>query len=160
MPQAGEIVPLDNYGLLLYTCTIVAGLVVTGVSLGSSEFSEPPVFQRWSPLGLHSRMFAGQRVCVAVLGTAASFISPFLDPDHVLNPTTILNHREVVMAGAKEVVPADCLWTVGDVSEFLKLRPFTVRAMAREGRLPVVRIGRQLRFVAVDIRNKFRGEGR
>ena len=49
------------------------------------------------------------------------------------------------------------LWTVESVSQFLKLRPFTVRAMVRQGRLPAVRIGRLIRFVPDEVRKKFGG---
>ena len=36
------------------------------------------------------------------------------------------------------------LWTVQDVSEFLQLKPFTVRAMVRERRLPAITEGKRL----------------
>jgi len=38
------------------------------------------------------------------------------------------------------------LWTVHDVAEFLRLEPDTVRTMAREGKLPGVKVGRAWRF--------------
>lgn len=40
----------------------------------------------------------------------------------------------------------DPLWTVKEVSEYLRLKPETVRMMARNGRLPSIKIGRVWRF--------------
>lgn len=40
----------------------------------------------------------------------------------------------------------DPLWTVQEVSTFLRLKPQTIRAMARRGQLPGVKIGRMWRF--------------
>lgn len=40
----------------------------------------------------------------------------------------------------------DALLTVQEVAEFLKLKPDTVRAMARRGELPVLKVGRMWRF--------------
>jgi excisionase family DNA binding protein len=38
------------------------------------------------------------------------------------------------------------LWTVEDVAQYLKLEPETVRAMARNGKLPAIKIGKVWRF--------------
>jgi len=38
------------------------------------------------------------------------------------------------------------LWTVDDVARYLRLEPETVRAMARRGDIPAVKIGRVWRF--------------
>jgi excisionase family DNA binding protein len=38
------------------------------------------------------------------------------------------------------------LWTVQEVAHFLRLKPETVRAMARRGELPAVKLGRVWRF--------------
>jgi excisionase family DNA binding protein len=38
------------------------------------------------------------------------------------------------------------LWTVEDVAQYLKLEPDTVRAMARTGKLPAIKIGKVWRF--------------
>ena len=38
------------------------------------------------------------------------------------------------------------LWTVNDVAQYLRLKSETVRAMARRGDLPVVKVGRMWRF--------------
>lgn len=48
------------------------------------------------------------------------------------------------------------LWDTQDVAAFLKFRPFTIRKMVRQGRIPVVKIGRQNRFVPDVIRQKFK----
>lgn len=45
------------------------------------------------------------------------------------------------------------LWNVEDTARFLKLRPYTVRAMVRQQRLPAFRIGRLMRFDPVVVRN-------
>ena len=38
------------------------------------------------------------------------------------------------------------LWTVDDVAKYLRLEPETVRKMARNGRLPAIKVGRVWRF--------------
>jgi excisionase family DNA binding protein len=40
----------------------------------------------------------------------------------------------------------DPLWTVEDVATYLKLRPETIRAMARRGELPAIKLGKHWRF--------------
>jgi excisionase family DNA binding protein len=40
----------------------------------------------------------------------------------------------------------DPLWTVEDVSAYLKLQPETIRSMARRGELPALKIGKVWRF--------------
>ena len=40
----------------------------------------------------------------------------------------------------------DPLWTVEDVARYLRLEPETVRNLAREGKLPAIKIGRIWRF--------------
>ena len=44
------------------------------------------------------------------------------------------------------------LLTVEEVSQLLRLKPATVRQMAREGRLPAIRIARHIRFTPQAIR--------
>ncbi len=44
------------------------------------------------------------------------------------------------------------LLTVGEVSRLLRLKPATIRQMAREGRLPSIRIARHIRFTPQAIR--------
>lgn len=46
----------------------------------------------------------------------------------------------------------DPLWTVEDVSAYLRLEPDTVRTMAREGKLPAIKLGRVWRFNRQDVR--------
>ncbi len=41
---------------------------------------------------------------------------------------------------------AEPLWTVEDVAAYLRLEPETVRKMARNGRLPAIKLGRVWRF--------------
>ena len=43
------------------------------------------------------------------------------------------------------------LWTAEDAAEYLRLKPSTVRKMAREGELPAIRLKRSWRFRKVDI---------
>ena len=38
------------------------------------------------------------------------------------------------------------LWTVDDVAQYLRLEPDTVRALARDGKLPAIKLGRVWRF--------------
>jgi len=43
------------------------------------------------------------------------------------------------------------LWTVDDLAFYLKLEPSTVRSMAREGKLPAIKVGRVWRFKRSDL---------
>ena len=38
------------------------------------------------------------------------------------------------------------LWTVEDLAQYLQLEPETIRSMAREGKLPAIKVGRVWRF--------------
>jgi excisionase family DNA binding protein len=38
------------------------------------------------------------------------------------------------------------LWTIKDVARYLRLKPDTVRAMARRGDLPAIKVGNSWRF--------------
>lgn len=38
------------------------------------------------------------------------------------------------------------LWTVEEVAQYLRLEPDTVRAMARDAKLPAIKVGRMWRF--------------
>ncbi len=49
-------------------------------------------------------------------------------------------------AGLPVADPPAQLWTVREVAYYLRLKPQTIRAMARRGELPVIRLGRGLRF--------------
>jgi excisionase family DNA binding protein len=41
---------------------------------------------------------------------------------------------------------SDTLWTVEDLAEYLKLKPETIRSMARRGELPAIKLGKVWRF--------------
>lgn len=43
------------------------------------------------------------------------------------------------------------LWTVEDVANFLRLKPETVRIMARDSKLPCIKVGRAWRFNSKEI---------
>ena len=45
----------------------------------------------------------------------------------------------------------DCLWTVRDVAEFLKIHPKTIYDWASRGELPCFRIGNRLRFSPTEL---------
>jgi excisionase family DNA binding protein len=55
---------------------------------------------------------------------------------------------DVNIESPREYSPAnhDPLWTVDEIAHYLRLEPETVRAMAREGKLPAVKVGRVWRF--------------
>jgi|GEM_PF-1924730 len=44
------------------------------------------------------------------------------------------------------------LWTVEDVSTYLRLKPETVRLMARQSKIPSIKVGRVWRFRSLEIR--------
>lgn len=50
-----------------------------------------------------------------------------------------------------KAIVSDSLWTVKDVARFLRLEPGTVRAMAKRGDLPAVKVGRVWRFSPAQI---------
>jgi len=45
----------------------------------------------------------------------------------------------------------ESLWTVDDLATYLQLEPSTVRTMAREGKLPAIKVGRVWRFKRSDL---------
>jgi excisionase family DNA binding protein len=51
-----------------------------------------------------------------------------------------------LMEGSDPGIFCDPLWTVEDVADYLKLQPETIRAMARRGELPALKIGKVWRF--------------
>lgn len=66
-------------------------------------------------------------------------------------PLTLMSAQEpVVDMKAQRTEP---LWTVNDVARYLRLEPETVRNMAREGKLPAIKVGRVWRFKANVIKN-------
>jgi excisionase family DNA binding protein len=44
------------------------------------------------------------------------------------------------------------LWTVKDVGEYLRLKPETVRMMARARKIPAIKVGKAWRFRASEIK--------
>ncbi len=44
------------------------------------------------------------------------------------------------------------LWTVAEVAEYLRLNPETVRQMARQSKIPCIKVGRVWRFQRVEIK--------
>gem|GEM_PF-2214148 len=46
----------------------------------------------------------------------------------------------------KANMPLDRLWTVEEVAEYLRLKPATIRRMAREGKIPAIKVGKSWRF--------------
>jgi excisionase family DNA binding protein len=56
---------------------------------------------------------------------------------------------------------ASPLWTVEDLSGYLKLQPETIRSMARRGELPAIKLGKVWRFekTAIDDLLVSHGEG-
>ncbi len=55
--------------------------------------------------------------------------------------TSNLDHQKPV-----KDTQVDALLTVDEVAQYLRLEPGTVRAMARRGELPAVKVGRMWRF--------------
>ncbi|MHC1732913.1 MAG: helix-turn-helix domain-containing protein [Bacteroidales bacterium] len=46
----------------------------------------------------------------------------------------------------RKEISSETLWTIEEVASYLRLRPDTIRAMSRDGRLPGIRVGRVWRF--------------
>lgn len=53
-----------------------------------------------------------------------------------------------------EGLPA--LWTVEALAEHWRIRPDTLRAMARRGELPFVKLGRKVMFPEAELRERLR----
>jgi len=48
----------------------------------------------------------------------------------------------------------DPLWTVGEVASYLRLRPETIRMMARNGELPSIKVGKRVwRFKISEVKD-------
>jgi len=45
-----------------------------------------------------------------------------------------------------QLLNTDPLWTVNEVADYLRMKPETIRAMARRGELPAVKVGKFWRF--------------
>lgn len=52
-----------------------------------------------------------------------------------------------------DVTTNEPLWTVEDVSNYLRLRPETVRLMARQSKIPCIKVGRVWRFRSLEIKS-------
>ena len=67
------------------------------------------------------------------------------DPEKSLNAVAVIG----------EVHPAfgtpNLLWTVGEVAQYLRLKPGTVRKIAKTGELPGIKLKRSWRFQKADI---------
>lgn len=66
-----------------------------------------------------------------------------------------LSEEQIQTASMKKdrAVNTDQLWTVKEVAQYLRLTPETIRAMARRGQLPGVKVGRSWRFRSLMIKN-------
>lgn len=51
----------------------------------------------------------------------------------------------------------DPLWTVDEVAVYLRMKPETIRAMARRGELPAVKVGKFWRFKRSAIKDLVQG---
>jgi excisionase family DNA binding protein len=47
------------------------------------------------------------------------------------------------------------LWTVEDTAKYLRVTPETVRMMARDNKLPGIKVGKFWRFRAMDVKSEF-----
>jgi excisionase family DNA binding protein len=54
-------------------------------------------------------------------------------------------------AAPEKVLPENRLLTVEEAALFLRLKPGTVRKMARQHRLPALKVGRGWRFLSSDL---------
>ena len=70
--------------------------------------------------------------------------------DTLLNPGV---NEENTAANETSVYPTELLMTAAEVAKYLRLKPNTVRAMARDGKLPAIKVGRGWRFPKEAITN-------
>jgi excisionase family DNA binding protein len=56
-------------------------------------------------------------------------------------------------------VSTEPLWTIEDVSSYLRLKPETVRLMARQSKIPSIKIGRVWRFRSLEIKSWLQLQG-
>ena len=71
--------------------------------------------------------------------------------------------EETIQAGAPEsgVSPdTQPLWTVEEVAKYLRLEPETIRSMAREGKLPAIKVGRVWRFRRKQVKEWIHGKSK
>lgn len=59
-----------------------------------------------------------------------------------------LQEETIQVDAHKSAVSSDTqpFWTVEEVAKYLRLEPETIRSMAREGKLPAIKVGRVWRF--------------
>jgi len=62
-----------------------------------------------------------------------------------------MNSQTDVLINRPASEVSDLLWTVEDVAAYLRLKPSTVRDLARKGGLPVIKLGRFYRFRKADL---------
>ena len=58
------------------------------------------------------------------------------------------HHKEDLL----KITLTEPLWTVEDVANYLRLKQETVRMMARENKLPALKVGKAWRFRVVEIK--------
>jgi excisionase family DNA binding protein len=71
------------------------------------------------------------------------------------NPNSNHENAENGNKTSKPLVTAEPLWTVEEVASYMRLRPETIRAKARRGELPGVKVGRVWRFRSELLIRKF-----
>jgi excisionase family DNA binding protein len=71
------------------------------------------------------------------------------------NPNTNNENAENEARFSKPRVDAEPLWTVEEVARYMRLQPETIRAKARRGELPGVKVGRVWRFRSELLIRKF-----
>lgn len=62
------------------------------------------------------------------------------------------------MSTGNLVESSEALWDKDRLAEYLGLHPVTVLRMAREGRIPCIRIGGLVRFDPAEVRDFIRGK--
>lgn len=55
---------------------------------------------------------------------------------------------------------AETLWTVPEVAKYLRLTPQTIRSMARQAKIPSIKMGRSYRFRVDDIQNWLKSQSK
>jgi excisionase family DNA binding protein len=75
--------------------------------------------------------------------------------------STKSSHRDIKSSGTLSISDgsAEPLWTVDDVSSYLRLKPETVRLMARQSKIPSIKIGRVWRFRSLEIKSWLQRRG-
>jgi excisionase family DNA binding protein len=63
----------------------------------------------------------------------------------------LYDKRSKAKQNLQTIISTEPLWTVEDVANYLRLKPETVRTMARDGKLPSIKVGRGWRFSAKEV---------